>query len=136
MFLIPAAKRLFTFVALAAVVPGINVTPAAAEAAGVPGQCAVSVHNPEHAGNYVWANTPWNCSNLPADGGAKIYLKILRDGERVKQAEFWQKGPFNLTFATAVACIGGSHTYQVQAHGWDTDLIQYNVLSPAVTLSC
>ncbi|WP_171163390.1 hypothetical protein [Streptomyces sp. I05A-00742] len=136
MFLPPAANRLFILVALAAVVPGISTAPASAKNAGPLGQCAVSVRNPEHAGNYVWANTPWNCSNLPADGGAKIYLKILRDGQLVKQAEFWQKGPFNLTFSTGVTCIGGNHTYQVRAHGWDTDLIQYDVHSPALTLPC
>ncbi|MEV5978575.1 hypothetical protein [Streptomyces sp. NPDC052114] len=136
MFLMPAAKRLFALVVLAAVVPGISTAPAAAASTEMLGQCSVSVHNPEHAGNHVWANSPWNCPTLPADGGAKVYLKILRDGELVKQAEFWQKGPFNLTFSTAVACVGGSHTYQVRAHGWDNDLIQYDVHSPAVTLSC
>ncbi|MEV0322803.1 hypothetical protein ACIBKX_24155 [Streptomyces sp. NPDC050658] len=136
MFLLPAAKRLPVLVALASVVPAVGAAPAAAESSGLLGQCSVSVHAPEHAGNHVWANTPWNCGNLPADGGAKIYLYILRDGEVVKRAEFWQKGPFNLTFATAVPCVGGSHTYQIRAHGWDTDLVQYDVHSPAVTLPC
>ncbi|MEV6551785.1 hypothetical protein AB0M57_24160 [Streptomyces sp. NPDC051597] len=136
MFLASAAKRVFALVALASVVPGISTAPAAAENAGPLGQCTVSVRNPAHAGNYIWAYAPWTCSTLPADGGAKIYLKILRDGALVKQAEFWQKGPFDLTFATGVACIGGSHTYQVATHGWDSDLIQYNAHSPAVTLPC
>lgn len=61
-------------VALASVVPGISTAPAAAENAGPLGQCTVSVRNPAHAGNYIWAYAPWTCSTLPAEGGPKIYL--------------------------------------------------------------
>ncbi|GGP86808.1 hypothetical protein GCM10010278_76740 [Streptomyces melanogenes] len=73
--LIAFTKRVVAVMALTAAVPGIGAAPAVA--AGAPlGQCAVSVSNPNHAGNYVWAETSWNCSTLPADGGAKVHLRI------------------------------------------------------------
>ncbi|OAR25163.1 hypothetical protein A8W25_05775 [Streptomyces sp. ERV7] len=116
--------------------PGIGAAPAVAHSAAPLGQCAVSVSNPNHAGNYVWGESKWNCSTLPADGGAKIHLRIIRDGAVVKTSEFWQNGPFSNSFGTGVACVGGSHVYQVHAWGFDSDLIQYHAYSQKVTLPC
>jgi hypothetical protein len=129
-------KRLFVSSAVATAVLGISAAPAAASTARVLGQCTVSVEDPQHAGDYVWGNSPWNCSLLPPDGGAKIYLKIYRDGALVKSSEFWQGGAFNLTASTGVRCVGGTHTYYVHSHGWDSDHISYNVRSRDVSLPC
>ncbi|WP_157429488.1 hypothetical protein [Actinomadura oligospora] len=137
MSFIPAAKHLAASIVLsAAVVPGATAAAAYASSARILGPCAVSVGNPNHAGNHVWIESHWNCSTQPADGGTKIHLRIIRDGSVVKTSEFWRKGPFDQTYGTGVACVGGSHTYMAHAWGFDSDLIQYHAHSPELTLPC
>ncbi|BFP57208.1 hypothetical protein OG554_01795 [Streptomyces griseus] len=136
MFPIPAMKRLLAGLALAGAVSGLATAPATARQAEALGQCSVSASNPMHTGDYVWAEAPWNCSTLPPDGGAKIYLKLFRDGELVKSAEFWQGGAFNFVYSTGVPCVGGTHTYQVRTHGWDSDHINYDAWSQEISLGC
>ncbi|MYV60056.1 hypothetical protein YW5DRAFT_03395 [Streptomyces sp. Ncost-T6T-1] len=136
MFPIPAKKHLLAGLALAAAVSGLLTAPATAREAQALGQCTVSASNPMHTGNYVWAEAPWNCSLLPPDGGAKTYVNLYRDGTLVKTAEFWQNGAFNNVYSTGVPCIGGTHTYQVRTHGWDSDHISYDAWSQEISLGC
>ncbi|MFH9138044.1 hypothetical protein [Streptomyces sp. NPDC017524] len=129
-------KRLLTGLALAGALAGLAAAPATARNAEALGQCTVSASNPQHTGDHVWAEAPWNCSTLPPDGGAKTYVRLYRDGVEVKSAEFWEDGAFNVIYSTGLPCVGGTHTYQVRTHGWDSDHIGYDAWSQEVTLGC
>ncbi|WP_146065899.1 hypothetical protein [Streptomyces sp. SM13] len=64
------------------------------------------------------------------------YVKLFRDGELVKSAEFRQGGAFDLVHSTGVPCVGGTHTYQVRTHRWDSDHINYDAWSQVISPGC
>ena len=112
------AALVAAFAAVAAVVAPAQAGAAPAEPGGPP--CDYSVTAPTQLGRHVWGQADWTC-DLSSSVATEIHVRILRDGEVLKEAVFRNDGPVRGTFTTAVPCVGPEYaaSFTVQTYGWD-----------------
>jgi hypothetical protein len=101
--------------------------PAAAQAdesAPMQDGCTYQANTPfierDQFGVYVVGTTTWTCLNGPGIWN-HIDVELIRDGSRIKHAEYGRYGSFTVTFNATIQCTGPVtvYSFHTRTYGWD-----------------
>lgn len=80
--------------------------------------CQYTPQTTTRGGNTIFGGAKWTC-DLPSSVYREIWVRILLEGEVVKETVFGGYGSTNSTFTAGVACVPGFHWYSVFTFGYD-----------------